>query len=161
MSDYYLDASALAKRYAPEPGSGWMLHIADSTVGHTILLSEITLVEVAAALGAKQRSPNGLTIAVRDRALSRFVQDCQDHYLLLKVDRDAIDRAVEFTQRHPLRGYDAVQLATAWVANEELLAAKVAPLIFITSDRDLLNAAREEGLATQNPLDHLELDLQT
>jgi predicted nucleic acid-binding protein len=53
VTDYHLDASALVKRYAPEPGSDWVLEITEPTAGHTIILAEITLAEVAAALAAK------------------------------------------------------------------------------------------------------------
>ena len=75
---------------------------------YTILLAEITLAEVAAALAAKHRAPGGITQEQRDRVLSRFLQDCAEHFLLLPVDRSVIDRAVELAQRHRLRGYDAV-----------------------------------------------------
>lgn len=117
MTDYHLDASALVKRYAPEPGSDWVLEITEPTAGHTIILAEITLAEVAAALAAKQRAPQGLTLEERDRALSRFLQDCAETFLLLQVDRSVIDQAVELTQSHRLRGYDAVQLATTVTAS--------------------------------------------
>lgn len=158
MTDYYLDASALVKRYAPEPGSDWVLEITDPTAGHTIILSEITLAEVAAALAAKQRAPRGLTLEERDRALSRFLQDCAEIFLLLQVDRSGIDRAVELTQSHRLRGYDAVQLATALIANDDLVKQEHPPLVFVASDNDLLAAARADGLTADNPLNHLSPD---
>lgn len=158
MRGYYLDASALVKRYADEPGSTWILQITDPTAQHTALLAEITLAEVAAALAAKQRVPGGLTLEERDRALSRFLQDCDEHFLLLPVDRGVIDRAVDLTQRYRLRGYDAVQLATALVASEELTVQTLPPLIFIAGDEDLLTAAKAEGLAAENPADHADLD---
>ncbi len=91
MTDYYLDASALVKRYAPEPGSDWVLEITNPTAGHTIILSEITLAEIAAALAAKQRAPRGLALEERDRALGRFLQDCAEIFLLLQIDRSVID----------------------------------------------------------------------
>jgi predicted nucleic acid-binding protein len=72
VSEYYLDASALVKRYADEPGSAWILEITEEHAQHTILLSEITLAEVAAALSAKQRAPDGITLQHRERALSHF-----------------------------------------------------------------------------------------
>jgi predicted nucleic acid-binding protein len=71
VTEYYLDASALVKRYADEAGSVWIRQITDIEAGHTILLAEITLVEVAAALAAKHRAPGGITQEQRDRALSR------------------------------------------------------------------------------------------
>jgi uncharacterized protein len=97
VTDYYLDASALVKRYTDESGSTWTRQITDPGARHTILLAEITLAEVAAALAAKQRAPGGITQEQRDRILSRFLQDCEEHFLLLPVDRPAIDRAVELT----------------------------------------------------------------
>ena len=52
MADYYLDTSAVVKRYADEPDSNWVRQITDPNAPHTILLAEITLAEVAAALSA-------------------------------------------------------------------------------------------------------------
>ena len=59
MTGYCLDASALVTRYAEESGSAWVLHITDTPAQHTILLAEITLAEVGAAMAAKQRAPGG------------------------------------------------------------------------------------------------------
>ena len=114
MTDYFLDASAAVKRYADEAGSAWIGQITDPLAQNTILLAEITLAEVAAALAAKQRAPKGISLEQRNRVLSRFLQDCEDHFALLSVDRSVIDRAVELTQRHRLRAYDAVQLPRLW-----------------------------------------------
>jgi predicted nucleic acid-binding protein len=153
VSEYYLDASALVKRYTDESGSAWILGITDKQAQHTILLSEITLAEVAAALSAKQRAPGGITPQQRERALSRFLQDCDEHFLLLPVDRLVIDRAVMLTQHHRLRGYDAVQLATALVTSETLQSQNLSPTIFVANDDDLLTAAAAENLPVDNPLD--------
>lgn len=107
---------------------------------------------MAAALAAKHRAPGGISREERDRALSRFLQECDEHYLLVQVDRAVVDLAVELTQGHRLRGYDAVQLATALVTNAELVAQEHPPLIFVAGDEDLLSAAEAEGLSTENPL---------
>jgi len=61
VTDYSLDASALVKRYADEPGSTWIRQITDAQAQHTILLAEITLAEVAAALAATHCTPSGIT----------------------------------------------------------------------------------------------------
>ena len=86
--------------------------------------------------------------------MARFLQDCDERFTILPVDRTVIDRAVDLTRHHRLRGYDAVQLARALMANETLVRARQDPLIFVSSDVDLLIAARNEGLAVGNPLDH-------
>jgi uncharacterized protein len=156
VTDYYVDASALVKRYADESGSAWVRQISDPFAQQTILLAEITLAEVAAALAAKHRAPGGITQEQRDRVLSRFLQDCAEHFVLLPVDRPVIDRAVELTQRHRLRGYDAVQLATALVTAETLQMQNLSAPIFVAADGDLLAAAAAEHLLVENPLSHSE-----
>ena len=115
MSHFYLDASAVVKRYSLETGSAWVKTLTDPLAGHTIVLGEITLYELI--------------------ALSRYT----------------IDRAVNLTQNYRLRGYDAVQLATALIANEALVAASLPALTFVAADSDLVKAANTEGLATDNP----------
>ena len=151
MNDYYLDSSAIVKRYAIEAGTNWVVTITDAGSDNSILLSEITLAEVAAALSAKQRAPDGISIEDRDHALSLFLQECRDRYLLLAVDRETLDLAVDLCLRHPLRGYDAVQLATALLASNDLVAAGRSPLTFVSAEDDLLNAAQKEGLEIENP----------
>lgn len=154
MTDYYLDASAIVKRYVDEAGSSWIRQITDPSARNTILLAEITLAEVAAALAAQHRAPRGITQEQRDRALSRFLQDCDEHFLLLAVDRPVIDRAVELTQKYRLRGYDSVQLGVASVTNDLLTAQNISSLVFVAADTDLLSAADGENLLVENPLDH-------
>ena len=153
MTEYYLDASALVKRYTDEAGSTWIRQITDPGAQNTVLLAEITLAEVAAAFAAKERAPGGIAPQQRDRALSRFLQDCDEHFLLLPVDRSVIGHAVELTQNHRLRGYDAVQLATALLASELLKSQDLSSPVFIASDDTLLDAAEAENLPIENPMD--------
>ena len=58
---------------------------------------------------------------------------------------------MRLTQDHKLRGYDAVQLATALAADEALTVADLSQLIFVAADGDLLTAANAEGLTTEDP----------
>jgi hypothetical protein len=151
VSHFYLDASAVVKRYSPETGSAWIKALVEPPAGHIIVLSEMTLAEVAAALAAKHRAPRGITRGERDRALGLFLSHCDATYELIALSRRIIDRAVKLTQNHKLRGYDAVQLATALITNEALTAASLPPLTFVAADDDLVGAADTEGLATVNP----------
>ena len=81
---------------------------------------------------------------------------CAEHFVLLPVDRLVIDRAVELTQWHRLRGYDAVQLATALVTTETMQMQNLSAPIFVAADRDLLTPAGAEHLSVENPLNHPE-----
>ncbi len=152
MSNYYFDASALVKRYVDEEGSIWVRQVTNAQAQNSIMVAEITLAEVAAAFAAQGRAPKGTTEQQRDRAVSRFLQDCHEHFLLLPIDRLIIDRAVELTQKYRLRGYDAVQLAAALVTNGTLIAHGLSSLVFVAADKDLLKAASAENLPVENPL---------
>ena len=76
MSHFYLDASAVVKRYSPETGTAWVRALTDPTTGHTIMLGDITLAEVTAAIAAKHRAPGGITAEERDNAVALFVSHC-------------------------------------------------------------------------------------
>jgi predicted nucleic acid-binding protein len=151
VSYFYLDASAIVKRYSPETGSAWIRSLIDPLSGHVLALSEITLAEVAAALAVKHRVPGGITQQERDSALSLFLSHCQSEYELISVSRLIVDLAVRLTQEHKLRGYDAVQLASALVTSQAFTAAGLSSLTFIAADGDLLTAAQAEGLSIDNP----------
>jgi predicted nucleic acid-binding protein len=152
VSPYFLDSSALAKRYMTETGSPWIRALAVRSAG-SIIVSEITLAEVANAF-AKRHRVGGLTRQERDNALKVFLDHCKTDYTPMPVTRSIIDRAVILTQTHTLRAYDAVQLATALVANLTVTAGGLNGLTFVASDNALLVAATVEGLLIDNPLNH-------
>ena len=151
MSVFYLDTSAMVKRYFPEAGTVWIQALADPANGHTLLLGELTLAETAAVIAAKQRASSGITLAERDGILLRFLQHCNDEYALVPISRSVVDRAVLLTQQYRLRGYDSVQLAAALLVNAQYLAAGMPGLTFMAADNDLIAAAQAEGLTVANP----------
>lgn len=151
MNPLFLDASALVKRYITETGSNWMNRLLNPTANHLVTIAEITQVEVAAALAARHRAPVGISRQMRDGAVNLLAKHCQQEYQLMALTPVILDHAVYLTQNHRLRGYDAVQLATAIAANQIFIGAGFTSLTFITADSDLLKAAQAEGLHTDNP----------
>ncbi len=154
MTRFYLDSSALVKRYLPETGTSWVRVLADPSGRHTIVSSEVSQVEAAAALAARQRAPGGITLEERDEAVDLLAEHCAAEYRLVAVGPNILARAVSLTQSHRLRGYDAVQLATALAANETLLASELPALTFVAADEDLVAAAQAEGLSSDDPNRH-------
>lgn len=138
-----------------ESGSLWVKNLASQSQNE-IHLSEITLPEMAAAFSAKARAPRGISEQLRDRARSSFLEHCRTQYHLTSVSRSIIDLAVEITQRRKIRGCDAIQLATALTLNDTFKAEELPALIFVACDQELLDAAKEEALATENPAEHHE-----
>lgn len=156
MSNYFLDSSALVKRYLTEAGSSWIHEITSLNTGNTVTIAEITLVEVAAALAARCRAPKGITRQERDAAVNLLAKHFETEYQLVPINRIVLDYAVFLTQNdHKLRGYDAVQLSTALAANQSFLQAGLSSLTFVAADRDLLVAAQKEGLTAESPDNHL------
>ncbi|MBI3942511.1 MAG: type II toxin-antitoxin system VapC family toxin [Chloroflexi bacterium] len=151
MSLFYLDTSALVKRYMVEIGSTWIMALANPAAGHTIIVCEITRVEAAAAIAARHRIPGGITRQQRDTAVDLLLRHCDTEYRLVPLDQSIITRAVNLTQNRRLRGYDAIQMATAMIINNQYIAAGFLPLTFVTSDNDLIVAAEAEGLPSVNP----------
>jgi hypothetical protein len=149
MTIYYLDSSAVVKRYVAEAGSEAIRAIC-TDAENTLFLSELTLVEVSSAF-ARRAKGGGISDEERQSFLDLFIGDCAHDYALIPADRRAIERAVGLTQAHALRGYDALQLACALVASDLLRVAGVDTVQFVSADDDLLAAAAAEGLAATNP----------
>ena len=154
MAELYIDSSGLVKRHAQEAGTPWVQTITAAATGNTILTSRITVVEVTSAFQRKQRE-GALTLDEATQLSSDFLALCTSEYTLVEVSIDLLDQARMLVERHPLRAYDAVQLASALVANAALQAAELGPLTFVASDRQLLTAAQAEGLAVDSPYLHL------
>ena len=150
MAIYQMDSSAIAKRYVKEVGSIWVRSLCIPGAGNIIGIIRITVVEVASAIARKYRGGT-ITEHERNRALAMFLADCRRQYRIWEVEPALIALAVQLTQRHPLRGYDAVQLAAAILINRSLLANQLSPLIFVSADNRLCTAAAAEGLTSDNP----------
>lgn len=149
----YFDSSALVKRYVVESGTSWV-QTRCSDPAQIVAVAEIGLVEIAAAFAGKLR---GGFITSDEYGNIRFdlERDAQEEYVLVGIQRTAIDDAIELTSRHRLRGYDAVHLACALRLNQALSTYALPSLVLISSDTDLLAAAEAEGLGVDNPDWHL------
>lgn len=142
---YYFDSSAVVKRYAEEKGSQWVVRITDSAVD-AIYISQIGIVEIAAALSRKRRTRE-LTAEAYEAALFLFLDEVRrEIFGVMPVQDEVVQGAIRLTQRHALRGYDAVQLASALTLNGGLVAAGLSPLVFVSADAALCQAAEAEGL---------------
>ena len=157
MAVYYLDASAVVKYFHLETGTTWVRQIVDLRADsvrrvNLIYLGEISRVEVPAAFAILARTQQ-INLHIRDSLYDSFLQKVDSDFQSLPLAPTIIRRAGELTQKHPLKAYDAVQLALALDLDATLREETIA-LIFVSGDNSLLQAARTEGLATENPFDH-------
>jgi len=148
LADYFLDTSAVVKRYVQETGTAWIRTLAASATGHFIYLARITEVELTSAL-ARRRGQPGLSVAEARTALGLFRQDLAQDYRIAEITVPLLQRAALLADTHTLRGYDAVQLAAALEVRFQ-----VPLLILISADADLNTAASAEGLSVEDPNTH-------
>jgi len=134
----YLDASALVKRYLVEPRS--QETIALTAESEMVATSIVSRAEVAAAL-AKAVRMDLVAEDVARRAQRSFDADWQD-VLRVPVTEALVARAESLAWDHRLRGYDAVQLASALIWQESVGTE----VMLATFDQQLWEAAPRAGL---------------
>lgn len=157
MAAFYMDSSGLVKHYLLETGSAWVNSLIDTTTisgewQNAVFLSKIG-VEVAAAIARRHRMGQ-ITTESKANLVIVFLDDCMGRFSTLNLDDVVIGAAINLTQRHPLRGYDAVHLATALMLNEALTDEALEPFTFVSADDVLCQAAEAEGLMVENPNEH-------
>jgi uncharacterized protein len=146
LSIYFLDSSALAKRYIAEIGSGWMQKISRRSARHTLVISELATIEFVALLSRRHRDKS---ISTKDFKLIEglFFTHVRTQYQVIKTDTRAYQTARTLPPKHPLRTLDAIQLASAIVA-QNIIGKSI---IFVSADNRLLNIAQAEGFSIDNP----------
>ena len=145
---YFLDTSALAKRYLTENGSNRMRRLLEHR-DDGFYQGFLTPLEIASALYRRLRSQeisqDELSVLLR-----AYVAHSHRDYILIPYSDALIDSASALVARHVLRALDAIQLASA-LELKDSLPAEALPLTFLSADDRLLDAARREHLQAENP----------
>jgi uncharacterized protein len=154
MTIYFVDSSALVKRYISEVGSTWVLELFDPAAEHEIFIAAITGVEIVAAIARRAR--NG-SISASDAAIvcNQFRNDLLTDYQVVEIGEKVISSGMKLAETRGLRGYDAVQLAAGWAINEMCIASGLPIMTFVSADKELNLAATQEGLLVENPSAYL------
>lgn len=138
----YLDTSALIKRFVNEKGSPLVQSIVQRS--GPIATAKITYAEIFAGLTRKLRE-GAILKSQYALAWRQFENDWQA-YIRVELQDETLLLARNLIQRHPLRAYDAVHLASALSLGTELDRE----IIFAAADRHLLRAAEAERLKPLN-----------
>lgn len=118
-------------------------------------IAEVALTEVVASVCRMAReSPPRVSLADRNRIIDRFQSLTRQTYLVVLVNRAVYVRAAQLCRQHPLRAYDAIQLACALTKRDDDRKARLPDLTFVCADSALLIVATAEGLAVENPNEH-------
>ncbi|HEX9756873.1 MAG TPA: type II toxin-antitoxin system VapC family toxin [Nitrospiria bacterium] len=133
----YLDTSALIKRYITETGSDKIRSLFTSQ--DHLATSKVAYVEVYAAFTRRKRE--GDLPSMRYQQVCRLFEREWPAYLVIELHDDILRLSRDLIKKHPLRGLDAIHLASA-----KLIKQKISKeTIFGCADNRLLNSAKSEG----------------
>lgn len=134
----YLDTSALVKRYVYEPYSDDIISRWKSAT--QIVTSFVAYAETMASLYRKKRESD-LTDTVILKTIDSFHHEWKS-FIRVEVN-DALNGYIDrIVKKYPLRGFDAIHLASAIVIHERLSE----DFLFACFDDRLTSAAQLEGL---------------
>jgi uncharacterized protein len=150
---YFLDSSALLKRYISETGSSWIQSLTAESADHLVIVAQITWVEIHSALARRQRE-GSLNADQVNQILQAFRYEFDTQYQKIGLLPAVMEMAGQLVIRHPLRAYDAVQLASALCIMPEVSQVDTDTFTFLTADNRLLAAAQAENLISDNPNNH-------
>lgn len=151
MNFFYLDASALVKRYVLEKGSPQVHAILDGVPHNRIYLLNVGAGEVVSIL-VRKRNAGSISAASFGQAFVDFETEilrAADVRKQSVSNRLAIS-AFPLIVAHSINSTDAVTLKSALAIARKLRAAGD-DLVLIASDQRLLRGAQAEGLLTFDP----------
>ena len=147
MAVYYLDTSALAKLYIQEIGSGRVAGLLRDPEHDRFAILEVSRVEFHSAVRRREREGD-IASAEAANVLTQLDSNLQDLFLVQPLTAAVLEEAVAIIGRHPLRAYDALQLAGGIALNAGM---GVQGFSFVCADDELLDAAMAEGIEVINP----------
>jgi hypothetical protein len=150
MTVYFLDTSALVKRYHHERGSD-VIDALFAEHGRRIIISDLSIIEFGSALSKKVREGE-ITPEKYQRALGVFYQDIVTDIIQVEILGEA-DKALAATliEKHGfranLRTLGSLQLAVM------KRVVQTEPDQVLCADRSFCSIIQQEGLTVQNPED--------
>lgn len=147
MESFYLDTSALIKRYVEEEGTPQIVGLTARLDGGTLIILDLALIESRSAVRRREREGD-ITPVDADRILKQIEEDAASSFLVQPSTAAVVEDAARLIDRHPLKAYDALQLAGCLMARR----GTPAPVTFVCADTRLCDAARMEGLTVLNPI---------
>lgn len=139
---YFIDTSALFKRYVNEKGSSAVDRIFSDN--NNKYISSLTIVEVISNLRRLVDVNKILNEEEFKIVAGTFLKDVKTGTIqVVEVKTPVILKSMDLCAKRHITPMDALQLAAVLENPEEL--------IFVCSDKRLLSLAKEEGVDTLNP----------
>jgi predicted nucleic acid-binding protein len=151
MTCFFVDGSALAKRYVPEIGSDLVDVIFDSVPEHQIYVLNVGVAEVVSVM-VRKKNAGALSVADFNQAILELENEViqSPAKQMLSFDNAVVIDALAHVIMHSVNATDAIILRVA-VDVAQHLRNQGDDLVLVASDQRLLRAGRTEGLVTFNP----------
>jgi predicted nucleic acid-binding protein len=151
MMQFFLDASALAKRYVAEPGTPLIDHLLDHVAADRLIVLNVGCAEVVSIL-VRRKNAGLLAGSTFSQALLQIGHEIIHAANLRKIEptNALVIAALLHIQTHSINATDALVLHAA-LGLSHYLRQRGDDLVLIASDQRLLRAAQVEGLTTFNP----------
>lgn len=141
---FFIDTSALFKRYTDQPGSGIVQKVFAEKASRFI--SQLTITEVVSNLKRLTEIDHLISDAEFKKVMKIFLGEISGGAIYtLDVTPKVVLLSVDLCSEHYLTPIDALQLATA-------LSIKSSNPLFVCSDHKLVKVAESYGLQILNPL---------
>ena len=148
---YFLDTSALLKRYIEEKGSAYIRRLL--ALSHeSFHQSFLTPLELTSAVYRQHRA-GLLSHEELTQLLNAYRVHTREQYATILHSDSLMSQAATLITQHPLRTLDAIQLAAALNLRTSL-PVNAPPFTFLSADDRLVAVARREHLLVENPNDH-------
>ncbi len=151
MRFFFLDGSALAKRYVAEPGTPLVDHLFDQVAADRLVVLNVGVAEVVSIL-VRRKNAGTLSAATFSQALLHLGHEIIHATNLRKVEptNSLVIAALIHIQNHSVNATDAIVLHAA-LGLAQHRRSRGDDLILVASDQRLLRAAQAEGLSTFDP----------
>ena len=151
MNSFFLDGSALAKRYVAEPGTPLLDTLLDNVSPDRLVVLNVGFAEVVSIL-VRRKNTGILSSAALGQALIHLGQEIIHAPNLSKVEATnaLVIPALTHIENHSINATDAIVLHAALALAQHVRSCGD-DLVVVASDQRLLRAAKAEGLGTFNP----------
>ena len=134
----YIDTSDLVKLYVEETGSE---RIKDIIQNATVISTSIVAYAEARSAFARKQKEDGFSITMLQKIVADFNRDWES-YFVIEVTDGLIRLAGDIAEKHLLRGFDSIHLASAAHLKNKIRS----DVCFSSNDLKLNRAAKKEGI---------------
>lgn len=161
MNYFWLDASAVVKRYIPEPkGTPEMQYFFNHVPPEQMMICRPVTVGEVISIFVRRRNDHTITAVNFNQIEQLFETEISQQPDVVKVypTNSQADASVAFIEPYSINSADAIILQCALDAAKGL-QANGDDLVFVSSDKRLLKAAVSKGLSTFDPEVDTQIDL--